>query len=464
MASRQTASSGPNWRDSLSFRLLWLTIGVILLFETLIFVPSAANFRKSWLRDQVQAAKMVSLALEAAPMREVSEGLSDELLARAQMLAVTERVDGTRVQLLAMQGPVPRPVKQIDLRSEGSLRGIARTLSSLVSSGERPLLIIDDGPRAGRVLEVLVPETPLTAALQNYCMRIVGLSLLISFAAGLLVFAVLFCLVVQPMKRVTAAAEAFRDDPGRLQSGLSVTVRRDEIGRAQNALAEMQQVVSESFRQRERLAELGEAVARINHDLRGSLAAAQLVSDTLSRSQDPRVARALPRLERALERATTLATQTLQYGKAKAPAPDLRACELRAIVSEAADESLSHARDIDWQNAVPDGRTVMADPDHLHRIIANLIRNAAEAMGKTGRIRADMEGDTLLVTDGGPGLPDPLRENLFKPFSSGGRKNGTGLGLAIARDLAQGMGGDLTLRSTGPEGTVFAITLPPMAA
>jgi len=462
-ASRENAGSRQNWRDSLSFRLLWLTIGVILLVEAVIFIPSAANFRKTWLNDQVQAAQMVSLTLEAAPMREVSGGLWEELLARAQMLAVTERVDGMRVQLLAMQGPVPRPVKQIDLRNESWLRGTLRTLSSLVSSGKRTLLIIGDGPRDGRVLEVLVPEAPLTLALQNYCMRIIGLSLLISLAAGLLVFAVLFCLVVEPMKRVTAAAEAFRDNPGQPGPGLASTTRRDEIGRAQNALADMQQVVSESFRQRERLADLGEAVARINHDLRGSLAAAQLVSDTLSRSEDPRVARALPRLERALERATNLATQTLQYGKASAPAPDLRACALRAIVAEAADEALSQAREIDWHNNVPEAQYVHADPDHLHRIVANLVRNASEAMGKTGEIRAQLEGTTLVIADTGPGLPDTLRENLFKPFSSGGRKSGTGLGLAIARDLARGMGGDLVLRNTGPDGTAFAVTLVPSA-
>ncbi|NBC20445.1 MAG: sensor histidine kinase [Alphaproteobacteria bacterium] len=454
------SSEGPRWYHSLSFRLFLLTITIILLVEALIFVPSAASFRSAWLEERAQAARIAALALEAAPMREVSEELSGSLLVSAELLAVTEIADGMRVQILAPVEPIARPIVAIDLREGDEAMKLGRALSTLTAPEGRTLLIIDEGAKPGRVIEVLVPEAPLKAALAGFGWRILGLSLLISLTAGGLVYLLLVFLVVRPVRRVTRSVERFRDDPGSWSRRLEATSRRDEIGRAQNALADMERAVSDSFRQRERLAELGEAVARINHDLRGSLAAAQLVSDGLSRSQDTRVQRAAPRLERALQRAINLATQTLQYGKTKTPAPQLQELALAAIVGEAAEEALGPYGDTGVCNTIAETARVKADPDHLHRIVANLVRNAAEAMEGKGKIRIGLQDGRVTIEDDGPGLPEALRENLFRPFSESGKRGGTGLGLAIARDLSRAMGGDLELVSTGPGGTCFALRLP----
>jgi len=64
------------------------------------------------------------------------------------------------------------------------------------------------------------------------------------------------------------------------------------------------------------------------------------------------------------------------------------------------------------------------------------------------------------VRDTGPGLPKKARENLFKPFAGGTRRDGTGLGLAIAAELIRGHGGSLELLETGETGTAFRIALP----
>lgn len=458
--SEQSDSAAPKWYHSLSFRLFWLTIGIILLVEALIFVPSAASYRASWLEERAQAARIAALALDAAPMREVSQELSASLLMSAEVLAVTEIAEGMRVQILAPYEPIPRPVVPIDLREGEEAMKLGQVISTLSAPAGRTLLIIDEGAGDGRVIEVLVPEAPLKTALAGYGWRILGLSLLISLTAGGLVYLLLMFLVVRPMRRVTRSVEQFRDDPGGWTRRLETTRRRDEIGRAQNALADMERAVSDSFRQRERLAELGEAVARINHDLRGSLAAAQLVSDGLARSEDKRVQRAAPRLERALQRAINLATQTLQYGRATPPPPQLQQLALGPLIGEAAQEALSQQAQTQLVNKVDAQARVFADSDHLHRIIANLVRNAAEAMGGQGQVTIEMAGDTLLIADNGPGLPDGLRDNLFKPFSASGKRGGSGLGLAIARDLSRAMGGDLELASTGPDGTCFALHLP----
>lgn len=448
------------WRHSLSFRLFWLTIAVVLFVEALVFIPSAASFRAAWLDERAQAARVAALALEAAPSRALSRDLSSALLMEAEVLAVAELDDGMRFQILAPARPLSGPMSTVDLRELGVWTGIWQVFTTFAAPPGRTLLIVDEGAYPDRVIEVLVPENALRADLAAFGWRILGLSLIISVSAGLIVYLLLFFLVVRPMRRVTRSVEQFRDDPGGWTRRLPETTRRDEIGRAQNALADMEKAVSDSFRQRERLAQLGEAVARINHDLRGSLAAAQLVSESLARSDDPRVQRAAPRLERALQRAIHLATQTLDYGKPRAPALQMQACRVSEIVEEAAEEALNGRDGIAWTNSVDTGFEARVDPDNLHRIVANLVRNGAEAMPEGGRIEAQLEGRTLLICDTGPGLPDAVRDTLFTPFAASAKRGGTGLGLAIARDLARSMGGDLTVRDTGPEGTVFAIELP----
>lgn len=448
------------WRHSLSVRLFWLTILVILLVELVVFIPSAGAFRTAWLEERAQAARIASLAIEAAPMRDVSMELSDALAETAEIRALAEIDDGIRFQILPPSEPIRPPVVAVDLRSETLVDSMWRAVATLFAGRDRTLMIVDVGAREGRVIEVLVPEAPLVADLRGFAVRILLISLLISLSAGALVFAGLFATVVRPMRRVTRSVEQFRDDPGSWSTRLPETSRRDEIGRAQNALSDMERAVSESFRQRERLAQLGEAVARINHDLRGSLAAAQLVSEGLARSLDERVQRAAPRLERALTRAINLATQTLQYGKPRAAEAHLQPCDLHAIMEEAAEEALVGQEAVGWHNRVPEGHMAEADPDHLHRIAANLIRNAAQAMPEGGKVEVRSEGRALVFSDTGPGLPGEIAATLFTPFTSRGKRGGTGLGLAIARDLARAMGGELSLRSTGAAGTSFTLRLP----
>ncbi len=448
------------WFASLSFRLFWVTIAVILLVELLIFVPSAVNYRSAWLEERVQAARIAALALEASPSRDVSRELSSALLAGAEVLAVTEIEDGMRFQILPAQFVQPMVMRMVDLRNESTVAACHETLRTFLAGDDQALIVRAEGMAPDRLVEVLVLEAPLRDALQRFGWRILGLSLLISLSAGGLIYVLLLLQVVGPVRRVTVSVEQFRDDPGSWTRRLAPTTRRDEIGRAQNALADMESAVAASFRQRQRLAELGEAVARINHDLRGSLATAQLVADTLARSDDPRVQRAAPRLERAIERAIALATDTLQYGKATAPAPDLSVRALRPIVQEAAEEALARFPDIDWHNTVPEDAAATCDADSVHRILANLVRNAAQAMDGAGRVSAGWAAPQLTLADTGPGLPNGVSKTLFKPFSQSKRRDGTGLGLAIARDLARAMGGDLRLAQTGEDGTTFTLVLP----
>ncbi len=447
------------WYHSLSFRLFALTLGAILLVELLIFLPSASNERSAWIETRVEAARTAALALDAGPSRMISAELSDKLLASAEVLGVAEIDDGMRIQLLPARNWQGGEIIPIDLTRSTMMGSMSAAVGTLFAPSNRVLLVRAKGSAEGRTIEVLMAEEPLQAELWGFAWRILFLSLLISFVVALFLYGLLYGLVVQPMLRVTDAVEQFRDDPGSWTRTLPPTDRRDEIGRAQNALADMEEAVSESFRQRRRLAELGEAVAKITHDLRNSLSAAQLVSDSLAKSKDPRVQTAAPRLERALRRAIKLATHTLEYGKSDTPETQITEFSLFDCIEEAALEGINGSgADVDWVNDIPPATRVTGDPEHLHRIASNLIRNAAQAIEGEGEISAIWEEGALLIADSGPGLPERARENLFKPFAGSSKRDGTGLGLAIARDLARAMGGDLELESSDETGTVFRIS------
>ena len=458
-ASSSPRISRSGWFDSLSVRLFLVTILAILLVEFLVFLPSAASYRANWLNERVQAARIAALSLEAAPSRMVSDELSSELLERAEVLAVAELSEDMREQILPPAMPLDGPMKQVDLMEEGMMGSISETVATWTAPEGRVLIVRAMGSAPGRVLEIVVPEAPLKEGLAAFGWRILGLSLLISLSAGAIIYLLLFFLVVRPMQRVTASVIQFQKDPGAWTKRLSPTARRDEIGRAQNALADMENAVSDTLRQRERLAQLGEAVAKINHDLRNTLATAQLASDALSASDDPRVQRAVPRLERALERAINLASETLKYGRSKTPSARLQTVNLHEAANEAAIEALAQYPGIALRNKVPETARAEADPDHLHRILANLVRNGAEAQTGDGEILIRTSENGLEVCDTGEGLPKKAQDNLFKPFAASSRRDGSGLGLALSRDLARSMGGDLELIYTGPDGTCFRVVL-----
>lgn len=460
--ARQPAQA--RWYHGLSFRLFGFTLAAILFVEGLIFVPSASGARTAWLNERLQAARIAALALDAAPSRMVSEELAQQLLENAEVLSVAEIEDDMHIQLLDSNMDIDGSYYPLDMMETTMTSRVRNVVGAFLAPKDRILVITAEGSAPGRVIEVVVPQAPLKMDLIAYGRRILALSFLIALIAASVIYVLLHFMVVRPMARVTASVEQFRMDPGGWTRRLKPTTRRDEIGRAQNALSDMEEAVADAFRQRAHLAELGTAVAKINHDLRNSLASAQLVSDTLARSEDPRVQKAAPRLERALTRAINLASETLDYGKAAPQPADMQPVSLRGAIEEAAAEALIAWPEVEFIDQLPSARIIEADPEHLHRLATNLIRNAAEAMvagaSLPKRITVSLTREGLDFTDTGPGLPDASRANLFRPFAASTRKTGTGLGLVIARELAIGMGGDLQLASTGPEGTTFRLILP----
>ncbi|MFI5354920.1 MAG: sensor histidine kinase, partial [Desulfobaccales bacterium] len=111
---------------------------------------------------------------------------------------------------------------------------------------------------------------------------------------------------------------------------------------------------------------------------------------------------------------------------------------------------------------------ILADPDQLKEVLANLLVNAYEVMVNGGVITIQEEerlapglgrAVVIRVSDTGPGIPESVRNQVFQPFFST-KEEGTGLGLSIATRIIEDHGGRLELEAGEAGGATFVITLP----
>ena len=452
--------------NSLSGRFLILTTVFVMLAEILIFVPSIARFRVDYLHDRLERAQIASMALLADDM--LDSDLEKELLRNAEVFNVVLRRNEMRQLMLS--SPIPEPIAEtFDLRDAGAPTLIRDAVRRLITPENQIVRVMGAPTRdAGLLIEVTMETAPLRMAMIDYGLRILLLSAVISIVTALLLFVAVRIVLVRPikgvvgyMKRYAAAPE---DARGIIQPRAGVT----ELREAEEALRQLQTELTQVLKQRERLAQLGGAVAKVSHDLRNILTSAQLITDRIESSEDPSVRRLAPKLVNSIARAVSLCESTLAFGRAEEPPPALRMIPLASITDDVLDsERLALAGGVALQNEVPEWLELRADPEQLFRVILNLVRNARQALESTRdpgtvtvRAREDDDHWWIEVADTGPGLPAKARENLFTPFRGGARAGGAGLGLAISAELVRGHGGTLELAESGPDGTVFVIRLP----
>jgi signal transduction histidine kinase len=447
---------------SLSARLLVLTIFFVMLSEVLIFVPSVARFRMTYFENRLAAGHLATMALAASPNGKIDEPLTRLLLADVGAHGVImHRPNG---MVFMLDSPVaPQPDVTFDLTKGNIPIWIQRSLETLARSDNRVMRVLGPAPtEPGATVEVLLDEAPLRREMWAFGVRILELSIVISLITATLVYLSLQWLLVRPMRRITASMTLFREDPEDASRRIVPSGRRDAIGNAENELAMLQETVRQALGQRARLAALGTAVTKINHDLRAILATARLVSDGLADSPAPEVRRVAPRLFDAIDRAVALCTRTLDFSREGAPPFAPTRFQLLPLIEEL-DPALASENDhLAVEPVVEPGLIVRADRDQLYRVLVNLAQNAVEAGARHLRFSAAVEDDTILIDvgDDGHGLPPRARENLFRPFFGSARPGGSGLGLAIARELMRAQGGDLVLVESTGSGTVFRLTLP----
>ncbi len=457
-------------RLGLSGKLLLLTIPLVMIAAVLIYVPAIANFWTNRLNDRLAAANTAALVLDAAPLGMVPDSLARQILTSIGARAVAIKM-GQQRRLLA-GADLPAAIDHdIDMREMTAWSSIMYSLQMMTETGDQAIRVVGPAPGSAQFIEVVTDEKPLRRAMYRFSRNLLEVTLLLAVFAVALVYLALHFLFVRPMRRLTASLVAFHEDPESSERIIVPSQRGDEIGVAERELSDMQRDLVSMLHQKSRLAALGLAVSKINHDLRNLLASSQLLSDQLASVPDPRVQRFAPKLMRSLERAIAFCQSTLSYGRAQEAAPDRRMIPIEPTVIEVRETAgLATDASITWISAIERGLKVDADPDQLFRVLLNLVRNAAQALesrpsGDSGiqqiRVTGRREGAVAIleVADTGPGVPAKAREHLFEAFQSSGRPGGSGLGLAIAAELVRAHGGDIQLVE-GTIGATFRIVIP----
>jgi signal transduction histidine kinase len=245
---------------------------------------------------------------------------------------------------------------------------------------------------------------------------------------------------------------------------VTAPVEEAEIDRLRAEVAALRAALGGDVWRLRRLAELGVAQAKINHDLRNMMTSAMMVADRLQAAGDPKVSRAGGMLVGAIERATGLIASTQSFTAEQAPVLTRSRFPLLALVAEVAEELHAEHAGLAIEVAAPDHLHLEADRAQLSRAIGHLLRGAAKAEARRVAVHAEAgeRAIGIVLTDDGRPFRDAASIATFQPFSGAFRHGSNGLGFVIARDVVEAHGGTITLRA-GVEGenrTCIVLTLP----
>lgn len=216
--------------------------------------------------------------------------------------------------------------------------------------------------------------------------------------------------------------------------------------------------------QAERLAAIGHFARRLAHDLRNPLNVLQLNLQLLGRriGEDESLHRPLDRVEQALQQATAMVADLLDFARLDEPRPaPLRLEPLlrRQMEQFPLPEGIRFRLEVEPE--LPD---LEADSEQLQQAVRHLVSNALQAMrDREGTItlaaRRFDERIAVIVRDEGCGIPSELMDRLFDPLFTT-RPRGTGLGLAVCRKIVESHGGEVCVESAPDQGATFTLLLP----
>src|ERR1700728_1968873 len=274
----------------LAGRVLAVTIGFVLLAMSLFYVTRLTAHREMLLHGKISAVQ-------------------------------------TTVDAFGLAGPTPPPqdlsqkildsVESIVADDSSYVESMAATFHALFAAPGTVVKLSAPAQANEPAIEFAFDETPLIQSLRRVSGSFLTISLTIAAVVTCVLWAALWRMVLQPVRRLTSNIIAFGESPQDASRVIAPSGRSNEIGRAEAALAVMQGSLAHELAQGKRLAELGMAVARINHDLRNILSAAQLISDRLATIPDPLAQRLAARLVAPRAPAVPVSASTLTYGASR---------------------------------------------------------------------------------------------------------------------------------------------------
>jgi len=253
-------------------------------------------------------------------------------------------------------------------------------------------------------------------------------------------------------------AELMRSAPGTL----TLTFNRVMVERLRDTNARY----IEQLLQNERLAVLGTMVSSIVHDLKNPISAILSSADYLEkRAPTDAVGQLAEIIHSSAVRIVEMTEELLGFARGKV---NIKPGEtsVRRLMQLLDAEILNEIRSTGIRIVleVADVQSLMVDEVRITRCLANIIKNAKEAIGEKGTITIWVReaGSELHVSisDDGPGIEESVRSRIFEPFVTSGKRHGTGLGMAIAKSTVDAHGGRIWLESEAGKGTTFHLVLP----
>jgi len=237
--------------------------------------------------------------------------------------------------------------------------------------------------------------------------------------------------------------------------------------------------VHESLQQMEasrQMAAVGAFASQISHEIRNPLTSLQLNLQGLQRDVEhgripPDLARPVELCLKEVHRLEGVVSGVLSLARPRRT--DAERCSLHGILEDALEVLGAQFRTAGVAIHTSFSATrdaVSGDPEELKSVFLNLCLNAAEAMPDGGNLRVATESTRDLersprilvrVEDDGPGIPEVIREDIFKPFFTT-KKDGTGIGLSLAARILEEHRGSVILAEPAPSGrgSTFVIELP----
>ncbi len=295
-----------------------------------------------------------------------------------------------------------------------------------------------------------------------------------AFAVGGFVLALLAGAVVA--RRITGPLRELADGAVAVAGGsldASVPVRtRDEVGELAATFNSMTRDLAgarDELVRAERVAAWREIAQRIAHEIKNPLTPIQMAIETLQRAHK----KSAPQFDALFgESAQTILDEVGRLKRivhefssfARMPAPTLASVDVSEVVDAAL--ALYKGGPMALDLALPrDLPRALADKEQLTQVVINLVENARDAAGPSGRIRvitrADLERGRveLEVADDGPGLSEEARAKIFTPYFTT-KPRGTGLGLAIVHRIVTDHGGEIRIGGSPGAGATFTVALP----
>jgi signal transduction histidine kinase len=273
-------------------------------------------------------------------------------------------------------------------------------------------------------------------------------------------------------------ATVYRNEAGEVQgvfaAARDITDRKRAEEELQRYSGHLEAIVEErtaKLKDAERLAGIGETAAMIGHDLRNPLQGLQYIVDLqkLRAERVPLEKRGADEWQQEQVLFDRISEQVYYMDKivgdlqdyARPITAEHELVKVSTLINDVL-QSLPHADHVAITTDIPD-LTLNADPHFMHRVFANLILNAIQAMSDGGTLTISASADdssvAIHVHDTGVGIRGQMKSKLFSPLTTGKAK-GTGLGLAVVKRIVEAHNGTITFESEEGKGTTFTVTLP----